>query len=78
MRATFAPKVAAAQKLADGLRVYLIRAAMGFSSAAALFGAPGQANYAAANAALDGFICSQASQGLPFVSVQWGAWGAGD
>lgn len=78
MRRTFAPKVAAAQKLAHGLRVYPIQAAMGFSSAAALLGAPGQANYAAANGALDGLICDQATQGLPFISVQWGAWGAGE
>ncbi len=78
MRAAFAPKLAAARKLADGLKAYPINAAMGFSSAAALLGAPGQANYAAANAALDGFVCEQATQGLPFLSVQWGAWGAGN
>lgn len=77
MRSTFAPKVAAAQKLARGLRDYPFTAAMGFSSAAALLGAPGQANYAAANSALDGLICDKAAQGLPFISVQWGAWGAG-
>lgn len=50
---------------------------MAFSSAAALFGAPGQANYAAANAALDAFAATQAAKGLPIASVQWGAWGAG-
>lgn len=78
MRSAFAPKLAAAQKLAASLQQYPITAAMGFSSAAALLGAPGQANYAAANAALDGFIKDQATQGLPYVSVQWGAWGAGN
>ena len=51
---------------------------MAFSSAAALLGAPGQGNYAAANAAMDSFVASQAARGLPLVSVQWGAWGAGE
>lgn len=78
MRATFAPKVAATEKLADSLKAYPLAAAMGFSSAAALLGAPGQANYAAANAAMDGLISGHAGQGLPYVSVQWGAWGAGE
>lgn len=78
MRAAFAPKVAAAQKLASRLGLYPMNAALGFSSAAALLGAPGQANYAAANAALDGLTCDQSAQGLPYISVQWGAWGAGN
>ena len=53
----------------DGLQFFLLT-----SSVSALVGSPGQANYAAANAALDAFAAYRLTQGRVCRSLQFGAW----
>jgi hypothetical protein len=44
------------------------------SSVTAVFGSPGQANYAAANCCLDGMAAAHLHRGRRVFSIQWGAW----
>jgi len=45
-----------------------------YSAGAALFGAPGQANYAAANTFMDALAYARRADGLPTLSINWGPW----
>ncbi len=75
--AVLRPKVAGAWNLHcatldDDLDFFVL-----YSSAAALLGASGQANYTAANAFLDGLAHYRRAAGRPGLSIDWSGWEAG-
>lgn len=74
LKATFAGKAQGAWLLHERTLRYPLKHFILFSSAAAAFGAPGQATYAMANAYLDELAVYRRSQGMPALSIAWGPW----
>jgi acyl transferase domain-containing protein/acyl carrier protein len=76
-RTTLAPKAFGACHLDqltrdDDLDFFIVS-----SSVSSVLGSPGQANYATANAMLDGLVAQRAARGLPATGVNFGPWAKG-
>jgi phthiocerol/phenolphthiocerol synthesis type-I polyketide synthase D len=69
------PKVEGALRLHEATKGHDLDWWLAFSSAAGVFGSPGQGSYATANAWLDAFTAWRRARGLPGSTINWGPWG---
>jgi NADPH:quinone reductase-like Zn-dependent oxidoreductase/acyl carrier protein len=68
------PKTEAARLLHEHTKHLPLDFFVMFSSLASVLGSPGQGNYAAANAYLDGLAYARQRQNLPALTINWGPW----
>ncbi|WP_158890537.1 type I polyketide synthase [Amycolatopsis anabasis] len=74
VRRTWRPKAVGAWRLHEATAELELDWWLGFSSATALHGLPGQPAYASANAYLDAVVALRRASGLPAAAVNWGTW----
>ena len=72
-----APKITGTRVLHDAFEGQDLDFFVMFGSAGSTIAAPGQGNYAAANAFLDAFAHHRRGQGLPALTIGWGPWSVG-
>ena len=73
--AVLAPKVQGSRNLDELSQSLILDCFVLFSSMSALLGNPGQSNYSAANAFMNGLAIKRRHQMLPALSINWGPFG---